>query len=162
MKRRLAPEVQALESRFLLATAANAYAQQVAQVQHLDDAYVGYLRTIELHSQATPAEYLALRDDTLAISQAASTTSLSQAAADLKADAVSVQIDRAFLDGFLDDAGWQQIESRMEANLDGLNVPQGVIDRTIADMKAAAQSVNLSAALMPISRPRTPGCGPQR
>lgn len=148
--RRLRPaaldaSIESLEGRLLMtATYSSSTAARIAQVRHLDHDYVSFVQTLELHSSATTAQYLALRDDALAISKAASTTSLSPEAANVKAVAASLQLDRAFLEGFLDDRGWAEIQSHLEANLSGLNVPQPVIDRTITDMKAAAVAAGVS------------------
>ena len=140
----LSPICEWLEGRKLLALASQT-AAQIAQVRYVSNDYASYVQTLELHSRATTAEYLALRDDALAISEAASTTNLSPNLATARATAASLQLDRAFLDGFLDDQGWADLQSRLEANLSGLNVPQPLIDQTITDMKAAAESAGVSA-----------------
>lgn len=141
----LVASIEPLEGRLLLSsTYSSSTAARIAQVRHLDHDYVSFVQTLELHSNATTAQYLALRDDALAISEAASTTSLSPEAANAKAVAASLQLDRAFLEGFLDDRGWAEIRSHLEANLSGLNVPQPVIDHTIADMKVAAGAAGVS------------------
>ena len=136
--------IEALECRFLL-TATNQAAAQIARVRHEYHDYVSFVQILEQHSKATNVEALALRDDALAISQAASTTTLNRSVANQKATDASIQIDRAFLDGFLDDQGWAVIKSRMDANLEGLNVSDSVVVQTIADMKTVAHAAGVSA-----------------
>ena len=71
--RRFAPTVEGLETRQLLtffspywyssSYSYNQLSYQAAVVRHEYDTYVSGLKRLELASQATPAEYLALRDD---------------------------------------------------------------------------------------------------
>ncbi len=101
---------------------------------------------IELQSAATPAQYLALRDDSRAITLAASSaTGLSPKTASNRSLAVSVQIDRSLLYGSFSDQAWAQEKTRLEQNLAGTNVPQSLIDRTIADERATANSTGVTS-----------------
>jgi hypothetical protein len=119
---------------------------QAAIVLHEYDQYVGELKTLELKSQATPAEFLALRDDVRAISVAASAAKLPASAAKGTAADVSLQLDRSPLYGSATAAGWGVVSARVTTNLDSLGVTQPLIDQTIADMKALANSANVSTA----------------
>jgi hypothetical protein len=141
--RALRPTVDALENRRLLSTT---YASQVAHVEHQLHTYMGELQRLELKSHATTAEYQALRDDTRAMSADASTTSLSLAAANAKAVAATQQIDRAPIDGSFGPAAWSQLAAKLTANLNGLNVPQSLIDQTVADMRSTAQSAGVTSS----------------
>jgi hypothetical protein len=119
---------------------------QAAVVRHEYDQYVGELKSLELKSQATPAEFLALRDDARAISAAASAANLPAATANTTAVDVSLQLDRAPLYGSAKDPGWALISSRVTTNLESLDVPQPLISQTLADMNTLATSANVSAA----------------
>ncbi len=121
------------------------FASQAAFVRHEYDQYVSELKSLELKSQATPEELLALRDDARAISAAASSASLPQATAHNTAVAVSLQLDRSPLYGAAQDSGWGVVTARLTANLDSLDVPRPLIDQTLADMKALAASAGVSA-----------------
>ena len=132
------PALEGLESRQLLTSSSAAY--WTYRTSHELNLFVGDLQRLELMSQATPAQYLALRDDARAISRAASTTTLALPEANAKALAVSLQLDRSALDGWMGDSAWDGVRSRLTANLDGLNVPPALVDQTIADMKAIATS----------------------
>jgi hypothetical protein len=114
-------------------------------VKYLDDRFVGQVRGLELHSSATPDQFRALRDDTRSISAVATAGPLSPSAASNLATAATLQIDRAPLNGGLGPDGWAQIGAKLNANLGGLNVPTSLIDQTLADMKAVAQSAGVSA-----------------
>jgi hypothetical protein len=141
--KRRQPVIEALEDRQLLSAASNAaYYRQVAE--HADHVYVSTLQQVELQSQTTPLEYLAVRDDARSISDAAATTTLPTAVAQAKAVAVSLQFDRSVLDGWLGTSGWAAVESQLETNLNGLNTPQPLIDQTVADMQALARSAGVS------------------
>jgi hypothetical protein len=151
--RHLAPTLEGLESRQLLSFfspywysssySSNQLYYQAAVVRHEYDTYVSGLKQLELASQATPAEYLALRDDARAISAAASSTTLSHTAAQYKAVEASLQLDRAPLYGWLDDAGWTGITTTLTSDLSGLNVPQSLINQTVTDMRTLAVSAGV-------------------
>lgn len=143
-RRTRVPSIEALECRQLLTATSSSSA--VALAHHEYDKYVGDLRDVELSSQATPAQYLALRDDARSIALAASGATLGRDPANARAVAVSLQLDRSLLDGSLGASGWAEVESRLTTNLDALAVPQPLIDRTIADVHAAAASAGVSAA----------------
>ncbi len=149
ISKRFAPSAEGLEDRCLLSvgstTAANNQAR-VARVRHEQKVFIGDLQNLEWRSHATQEEFLALRDDARAIGQAASSTTLPPAVAATKAAAASLELDRSTIDGFLDDSQWAAVQSRLEGNLDGLNVPQSLIDQTIADMKAIADSAGVTGA----------------
>jgi hypothetical protein len=120
-------------------------AARAAFVRHEYDQYVGELKTLELKSRATPAEFLALRDDARSISAAASAASLPQAAAAKTAVDLSLQLDRSPLYGAAKDSGWALVSDRVTTNLDSLDVPQSLIAQTLGDMKALATSAGVSA-----------------
>jgi len=149
--RRFAPGFEGLEMRRLPSffTPNSSSSQQLtaraAIVRHDYDRYVGELKTLELKSQATPEEFLALRDDARAISAAASAANLPPAVANGTAVDVSLQLDRSPLYGAAKDPGWDLVSARVTTNLDTLQVPQSLIDRTLADMKALATSAGVSA-----------------
>jgi len=145
-RRSAIPILEVLDGRQLLSVApasANLYAARVAAVRHEYHAFVSELQAIELRSQATPAEEFALRDDAKTISSSVSIPPSSKASA--RAVAVSIQLDRAAIDGWVGDAGWSLIRSRITANLDGLGVPQTTIDKTISDARALAESVGVTS-----------------
>jgi hypothetical protein len=148
-RHRFGPAVEALETRQLLSffspygNSSNQLYYQASVVRHEYDQYVSELKRLELQSQATPAEYLALRNDARAISAQASPTGLSASAVQYKAVETSLQLDRAPLFGWLDDAGWAEMSTRLTANLSGLNIPQPLIDQTVSDMRALAVSAGV-------------------
>jgi len=121
-------------------------AAQAAIVRHDYDRYVSELKSLELKSQATPAELLALRDDARAISAAASAANLPPAVANNTAAEVSLQLDRSPLYGSAKDPGWDVVSARVTTNLDKLDIPQPLIESTLADIKAIADSAGVSAA----------------
>ncbi len=144
------PSVEALESRQLLSFfspygySSNQLYYQASVVRHEYDQYVSELKQLELQSQATPAEYLALRNDARGISTEASPTGLSASAVQYKAVEVSLQLDRSPLYGWLDDAGWSEMSTQLTANLSGLNIPQPLIDQTVSDMRTLAVSAGVN------------------
>ena len=107
---------------------------------------LGELKSIELKSQATPAELLALRDDARAISTAASAADVPAATATqrrLKSRCNSTAhpcTDRRPMQA----GGSSQL--RVTTNLDRLDVPTPVVDQTLADMKALATSAHVNAS----------------
>jgi hypothetical protein len=127
-------------------TSSQQFNSRVAFVRHEYDQCVGELKSLELASQATPEELLALRDDARAISAAASSANLPDAAAQNTALDVSLQLDRSPLYGSARDSGWSVVASRLTANLDELGVPQPIIDQTLVDMKNLATSAGVSPA----------------
>jgi hypothetical protein len=149
--RRFAPSVEGLESRrlpsFFYPNSSSSYYNQVYYqaevVRHEYDQYVGELKRLELASQATPAEYVALRDDARAISAAASAARLPQSDVQLKAVQASLVLDRSPLYGWLDNTGWTGMSARLTSTLGGLNVPQPLIDQTVADMRTLAASAGV-------------------
>lgn len=142
-------EGRQLPSSFFGAWGSSNYYNQVAYqasiVQHEFDAYVGELKQIEVSSQATPAEYLALRNDTRAISAVVSAANLPRANAQYNVVQATILIDRAPLDGWMDDAGWAQISGRLSDALAGMNVPQSLLDQTVTDMRTLATSAGVGA-----------------
>jgi hypothetical protein len=161
--RSLAPVFEALECRQVLSffspissyglfssgsysTSSQQLSAEAAIVRHEYDKYVGELKTLELKSQATPAEFLALRDDARAISAAASAADLPAQAANETAAEVSLQLDRAPLYGAAKDAGWALVSARVTTNLESLDVSQPLIDQTLTDMKTLAASANVSTS----------------
>lgn len=140
------PAVEPLEGRCVpsgFSTSNGSYWNNL--VRHEYHVFVGDLRRLELNSRATPAEAQALRDDARAISQDASSAALSVQAVQTKALAVSLQLDRAPLDGSIGNVGWDVIATRLAGNVNGLNVPPSLIQRTVADMRAIADSAGVSA-----------------
>ena len=156
--RRFAPGIEGLEVRQLLSlfppissdlllpgSTSSGSSQQLAAraaiVRHEYDQYVGELKSLELKSQATPEEFLALRDDARAISAA----NLPPAVANTTAADVSLQLDRSPLYGAAKDPGWDVVTARLTTNLETLDVPQPLIQQTLADMKALADSAGVGA-----------------
>src|SRR5262245_47263820 len=143
------PAFERVEGRVLLAAAPappQFFAASAAQVQSDYHEFVTQLRNMQLRSHATPEQYRALRDDARAISAAASAATTKPEGAEAKALAATIQIDRAPLDGWLDQAGWADLAGRLTANLAPLGVPQTLIDKTVGDMQAVASAVGLSRA----------------
>jgi hypothetical protein len=120
-------------------------AARAAFVRHEYDQYVGELKTLELKSQATPEQFLALRDDARSISDAAPAANLPQAVAQKTAVDVSLQLDRAPLYGAAKDSGWDVVSVRLTTNLEALDVPQPLIAQTLDDMKTLATSAGVTA-----------------
>jgi hypothetical protein len=142
---RCIPTIEGLEGRIVPTVAgASAQASRIALVRREELRYTSYVQGLELRSQATPAEYLALRDDARTISSHASTTTLDPATADAKALAVSLQLDRAALDGWMGESAWADVAGRLQKNLDGLNVSRSVVDQTLSDMRAIAASAGVT------------------
>ena len=158
--RRFIPATESLETRQVLSvynpfsadslwpysTSSQQFNSRVAFVRHEYDQYVSDLKSLELKSKATPEQLLALRDDARAISSAASSADLSQPAAQNTAVAVSLQLDRSPLYGAAQNSGWGVVSARLSANLQSLDVPQPLIDQTLSDMRALADSAGVSAA----------------
>lgn len=144
-QRRCLPAVEDLEGRQLLSAASSSNAARVNLVRHEYHVFVSNLQQLELKSKATPAEAGALRDDAREISQDASATTLPLPAAQTKALAASLQLDRAPLNGWVGDLGWEAIRVRLDDNLSGLNVPPALVDQTIADMRAIARSAGVAS-----------------
>jgi hypothetical protein len=119
---------------------------QAAFVRHEYDRYVGELKTLELKSQVTIAEYLALRDDARAISIAAAAADLPPTVASDKATEVSLELDRSALYGRLGDSGWSLVSARLSTNLVALAVPPALVAQTLADMKTLAESAGVTAS----------------
>jgi hypothetical protein len=143
--RRRAPSFDGLEDRLLLAATQQSLAYRVAQVQHKYHQYVSDLQRVELGSHATPAESLALRDAARSIGVAAATADLPPQVARARALAVTLQLDRAPLLGWLGDRGWEDMRARLTADLDALGVPPQVADQAIAAMQAVARSAGVTA-----------------
>ncbi len=146
---RMLPTAESLEGRLLpsfygSSSYYNQTSYQASIVRHEYDQYVSEVKRIELASQATPAEYLALRDDARAISNAASPNpGLSGQAVQYKAVETSLELDRAPLYGWLGDDGWAGTSSRLTSDLSGLNVPASIIAQTVADMRTLAVSAGV-------------------
>jgi hypothetical protein len=160
--RRFAPGIEGLESRQLLSLfppissysllpgstsygSGQQLAARAAIVRHEYDQYVGEVKALELKSRATPEELLALRDDARAISAAASAANLPASVASTTAADVSLQLDRSPLYGAAKDSGWGVVTTRLTTNLETLDVPQPLIQQTLADMKALATSAGVTA-----------------
>jgi hypothetical protein len=149
--RHFAPALEGLENRRLpslfapISSSSQQLAARAAIVRHDYDRYVGELKALEQKSQATPAEFLALRDDARTISAAASAANLPTEVANSTAVDVSLQLDRSPLYGAAKDQGWALVSARVTTNLDTLDVPQPLIDRTLTDMKTLATSAGVSA-----------------
>ena len=155
--RHFVPGVQALESRQLLtfiapwstgslwsgSSASQQSAARAAIVRHEYDTFVGVVKTLELQSRATPEEFRALRDDAREISIAASAANLPRAIARNKAVEVSLQLDRSPLYGWAEGSAWAEISTRLTTNLDSLDTPQPLIEKTLADEKAVAVSAGV-------------------
>ena len=155
--RHFVPGVQCLEDRQLLTSTApwstgslwsdSSASQQGAAAggdcAHEYDTFVGVVKTLELQSRATPEQFRALRDDAREISTAASAANLPRAIARNKAVEVSLQLDRSPLYGWAEGSAWTEISTRLTTNLDGLDIPQPLIEKTLADEKAVAVSAGV-------------------
>ena len=139
---RFLPAVDRLETRELLTTGSSSSTYQNLITKHAYDQFVAQLQRIELNSLATPAQFLALRDDSRAISEAASApgASVSGQVAQNKVIAATLLIDKSLLQGWLGDQGWNEVRQRLGIDLAGLNVPPAILDKTVVDMKSAAVS----------------------
>jgi hypothetical protein len=135
-RRALSPRFDVLEPRQVPTTSTSSYASAVAK--HAYDNYVSELKQIELSSQATPAEFLALRDDTRAISGAVSASGAPPVPTRLVA--ATLLVDRSLLEGWLGDEGWREVRGKLATDLAPYQVSPALLDRTVADMKAAAAS----------------------
>jgi hypothetical protein len=152
--------VEGLESRRLLtfvapwstgqlwsgSSSSQQLAARAAIVRHEYDTFVGAVKTLELQSHATPEEFGALRDDAREISAAAAAARLSPAVARNKAVEVSLQLDRSPLYGWAGESAWTEISTRLTTNLESLDIPQPLIDKTVADEKAVASSAGVDFA----------------
>jgi hypothetical protein len=120
------------------------YARQAAYAEHKLHQYVSKLQRVELQSRATPAQFLALRDDAHAIAEEASSQPHVSASAAESALAVTIQLDRAPFEGWLGEPGWRVVRSNLEVSLTALGVDHAVIDKTLADMQSTARSAGVS------------------
>ncbi len=147
--RRSNPSIEGLETRRLpslfgaFSYSSNQVAYQAAVVRHEYDRYVSELKGLELASRATPAEYLALRDDARAISAAASAAGLPASVVQYKAVEASLELDRSPLYGWLGDAGWTEASARLTADLAGLHVPQALVVQAVDDMRTLSVSAGV-------------------
>lgn len=132
--------VEGLEDRRLLTTSSSYYSNLAYTARHEYDHFVTEVRGLELQSAATPSQYLTLRDDARALSNAATPLGSSPKSLNAGAIAATVLIDRAPLDGSLSDQAWAEETTHLQRDLAGLNVPEPLIDKTIADMQAVAAS----------------------
>ncbi len=101
---------------------------------------------MEQKSLATPAESLALRDDARSISQEAASTTLPLKTAENQANVVTILLNRAPLDGWMDNDQWSLVQSRLVNSLQGLGVSPAVLDKTISDMEVVASSARVTAS----------------
>ncbi len=146
--RRRLPSVEGLEERRLLTIGSSSSSYNsalAAAARHQYDQFVSEVQSVELQSQATPAQYLALRDDSRAISEAAASSTLSPTAISSKALAITIEIDRSPLYGSLSDQGWAQETTKLERAFAGLNIPPSLLNQTITDMKAVAASAGVTS-----------------
>jgi hypothetical protein len=136
----LSPRVDELELRLVPATPGSSYANAVAK--HAYDQFVSELRRIELDSQATPAEFLALRDDARALSGAVAASGAAARApsAPNRLASATLLIDRSLLEGWLGDAGWGEVRGKLATDLAPFHVAPALLDKAVADMRAAAAS----------------------
>jgi hypothetical protein len=143
--------VEGLESRQLLSwifpgSTASQQAARAAIVRHEANVFASELQSLELKSQATPQQFLALRDDARAISLTASATTIPAAVATGRALPVTLQLDRSPLYGSLQDLGWNVVSTRVTTTLASLGVSQSLTNQTIADMKSIAASAGVTAS----------------
>jgi hypothetical protein len=130
----------ALEPRVVPTASGSSYAALTAK--HAYDQFVSELKGIELNSQATPAEFLALRDDIRAIGgevSASGAAAHSPSTSTRLVDA-SLLVDRSLLDGWLGAEGWAEVRGKLAADLTPYHVEPALLDRTVADMQSAAAS----------------------
>jgi hypothetical protein len=144
--RQFHPSLDNLEDRQLLSTIATGQssAQLAQRAEHKLHQYVSKLQEIELESRATPAEFLALRDDARTISAEASTQPRNAPGAAQLALAITRELDRAPLEGWLGDPGWSAVHAAVQSDLQGLSVDQSTIDKTFADIQAVAISAGVT------------------
>ncbi len=120
VSRRCPATVEPLESRALLTSVASVLPTSIFYMADTYNQFVNDLTTIEQRSQATPAEYLALRDDARAVSAATASTTLGPVAAAASANALTVELDRSALDGWMGDDAWSAVLTRAEASMQSL------------------------------------------
>jgi hypothetical protein len=136
------PAVDVLEERCLLSTTVPSQSSRVAMVWHKYHQFVSELQRIELKSQATP-------DQSVALSDAARTLSSEAAASGTpaikeKAVKATLQLDQAPLYGWLGESGWADVRARLATNLATLQVPSSAIDQAIAAMQSVARSAGVT------------------
>lgn len=142
-RRSLVPRLDPLECR-CTPTAGGAYtgltSYRSISAKHAYDRFVTELQRIELGSFASPAEYLALRDDTRALSNVATAAGPAANApgAQTRLTATTLLIDRSLLEGWLSDQGWNEVHSKLATTLAPFNVPPALLDQTVTDMRQAA------------------------
>lgn len=138
------PAVDALEDRYLLAATAQSQGNRVAAAWHKYHEYVSELQRIELKSQATQDQSVALSDAARTLSSEASASGTPEVQA--RAIAATLQLDQAPLYGWLGESGWAEVRSRLTANLAPLQTPSSAIDQTIAAMQAVAGSAGVTSS----------------
>jgi hypothetical protein len=138
------PTVDALEERCLLSTTAQNQTNLVTAAWHKYHQFVSELQAIELKSQATPDQSVALSDAARTLSSEASAPGTP--AIKEKAVEATLQLDQAPLYGWLGESGWAEVRARLTANLASLQVPSSAIDQAIAAMQSVAQSARVTYA----------------
>ena len=106
-KHRRIPALDSLEDRCLLTTTGQSQAYRVQRAWHEYHQFVSELQRIELKSQATPEESVALSDAARTISSEA--TADRTPAAQAGAVAATLQLDQAPLYGWLGEPGWSEV-----------------------------------------------------
>ena len=100
------PAVDALEDRCLLSTTTQNQSSRVATAWHKYHQFVSELQRIELKSQATPDQSVALSDAARTLSSEASASGTP--AIKEKAVEATLQLDQAPLYGWLGESGWAE------------------------------------------------------
>lgn len=150
------PGCEPLEGRALLAAtpvptagSPSAYSSQYQYQAYMSsigalDNYTSILARIESRSHVTPAESLALRDDARAIGAAIAAAGTAPSVAAARAGQITSLLDSAPIDGSFAAQDWADEEARLAGLVAGLGVPDSLVARTIADMKALADSAGVS------------------
>jgi hypothetical protein len=136
------PAVDALEDRCLLSAIAQNQSSRVARAWHKYHQFVSELQRIELKSQATPDQSVALSDAARSLSSEASASGTP--AIKKKAVEATLQLDQAPLYGWLGESGWAEVRARLTANLAPLQIPSSAIDQAIAAMQSVARSARVT------------------
>jgi hypothetical protein len=108
------------------------------------DQYTTVLAKIEHRSKATAAESLALRDDAKASGAAIAAAGVDPKVASAKEATISSLLDSAPIDGWFTDQGWADERTKLDNLVAGLGVSEDLVTRTIADMRALADSAGVS------------------
>ena len=138
--RKQSPGMEALPDRALLTSVITSVYLPQAWSE-----FVSQFKKIEQNSRATPAEYTALRDDARSISEATTRATVGPQTAAEAANAATLLIDRALLDGWMGQAAWADVGAKLTNNLTLLGASPPLIAKTFGDMQAAADSARVNS-----------------